>query len=250
MKCRFIDTKKVDAFTNMAVDEALLSSKVPVLRLYQWNPSVSLGYNQDVKKEIDLDYCKKNNVDVVRRITGGKAVFHDKELTYSFIVPENTGILSKDLIESYKQISEALVLALGKIGINAEIKKANKKINNAVCFNSSNWYELEVNGKKIVGSAQRRINGKVLQHGSILLAFDHEKNSKIFKTGNGIETLKSNITAIKEELGKNIETENLKKEIKIAFGKKFGFEIVDSELSEEETNLTEQLVKEKYSKNE
>ena len=92
MKCRFIDTSRNDAYSNMAIDEAiLLCSEEPVLRVYQWNPlSISVGYNQNVAQEINVPECKKNNIDIVRRITGGKAVFHDDELTYSLIVPKNT----------------------------------------------------------------------------------------------------------------------------------------------------------------
>jgi len=165
MKCRFIDTGTNDAFANMAIDEALLNSKIPVLRVYQWKPNaISIGYNQDINKEINLDNCNKLNINIVRRITGGKAVFHDRELTYSFIIPENNNILPIEINESYRIIAKALVIALKKIGIKAEIKKIPERITTPICFNSSNWYELLVKKKKISGSAQRRMDGKVLQH--------------------------------------------------------------------------------------
>lgn len=251
MQLRFIDTGFNDAFTNMAIDEAILHhSKIPALRLYQWRPkAVSIGYNQNIQKEINLDYCRENNIDVVRRITGGKAVFHDNELTYSFISPENLELLPKDVVESYRIIANALVISLKKIGINANIKKINERIKTPICLNSSNWYELAANNKKISGSAQRRFNGKVLQHGSILLEFDYEKNELIFNSDNAmdnINNLKKRITSIKNELKKEIDVERLKAAVKHGFEKNFGFEIINDNLSNGEILLAKKLLEEKY----
>ena len=251
MRCRFIDTKEADAFANMAIDEALaLLCREPILRVYQWKPkAVSIGYNQDITKEINLDYCKKNNIGIVRRITGGKAIFHDNELTYSFIIPENTGLLPKDVVESYKIIAEALVSSLVKIGINSDIRKINEKIATPICFNSSNWYELTVNSKKISGSAQRRLNGNILQHGSILMDFDYRKNLLLFDSGNEIDSLnnlKKRITSIKNELKKEIGIKKLKAAVKYGFEKKFGFEFINGTLSDEEMLLAKKLLEEKY----
>ncbi len=250
MKCRFIDTKEADAFANMAIDEALARlCKGPVLRVYQWKPkAVSIGYNQDIK-EINIDYCRKNKIDIVKRITGGKAVFHDNELTYSFIVPENTGLLPNDVVESYKIIAEALVISLVEIGIKSDIKEINKKIATPICFNSSNWYELTVNSKKISGSAQRRLDGKILQHGSILMDFDYKRNLLLFNSSNEIDSinsLKKRITSVKGELKKEIDIKKLKAAIKYGFEKKFGLEFINSALSDEEMLLAKKLSEEKY----
>jgi len=258
MQCRFIDTGFRNAYENMAIDEAILHyCKIPTLRVYGWKPAaISIGYNQDIENEINADYCKKNNIEIVRRITGGKAVFHDKEITYSFILPENSNLISFEVNESYRIIANALVIALKKIGINADIKKAPDKIKTPVCFNSSNWYELLVNGKKISGSAQRRFNSKVLQHGPILIDFDHNKNNSIFNSNNdsdNILNLKNRITSIKNELRtgndneKVITYEELAEAIKYGFKKNFGFEMIDNSLSYEELTLAEKLRKEKYS---
>ena len=186
MQCRFIDTGFNNAFTNMAIDEAILRyCQIPTLRVYGWNPAaISIGYNQDIENEINVGYCKKNNIEIVRRITGGKAVFHDKEITYSFILPENNNLIPFEVNESYKIIANALIIALKKMGINAEMKKTPEKIATPICFNSSNWYEILVNGRKISGSAQRRFDGKVLQHGPILIDFDYNKNNSIFNSNN------------------------------------------------------------------
>ncbi len=255
MQCRFIDTGFNDAFTNMAIDEAILSyCKIPTLRVYRWKPeAISLGYNQDIK-EINTDYCEKNDIDVVRRITGGKAVFHDKEMTYSFILPEDANLLPKEINESYKKIANALVLALKKFNVNSEVKKTPEKIKTSICFNSSNWYELLVNNKKISGSAQRRISGKILQHGSILIDFDYEKNASLFNHNNNFDNvndlnnLKNRITSIKKE-SKNIKIsyEKLAESIKAGFKENFKFKIAESTLSNEEIMLANKLMKEKYS---
>ena len=248
MQCRFIDTGANDAYANMAIDEAILSyCKVPVLRVYSWKPeAISVGYNQDVNKEINLENCKNNGINIVRRITGGKAVFHDKEITYSFILPESLNLLPKDINESYKVIANALVIALKKFGVKAEIKKIPEKIATPICFNSSNWYELLVNNKKISGSAQRRMDGKILQHGSILIDFDCNKNNLLFNSNNlidNIENLRKRITSIKKE----INYSEMANSIKQGFQKNFGFEMIDDSLTIEERNLTEKLRKEKYS---
>lgn len=249
MECRFIDTGFRNAYKNMAIDEALASKcTTPILRFYQWKPSaVSIGYNQNLEREINVDYCKKNGIDIVRRITGGKAVFHDKEITYSFIVPEKLGLLPMDVVESYRMIAEALVMALKKIKIDADIKKVNERIATPICFNSSNWYELMVNDKKISGSAQRRIDGVVLQHGPILIDFDYEENSRIFKSKgeiDSIKNLKQRITSIKNELGKSIEIGKLKSSIREGFAERFGLELKDSKLSDEEEALAKSLLRE------
>lgn len=255
MNCRFINTKYNDAFTNMAIDEALVqSSQKPILRVYQWKPaSISIGYNQNIQKEINIEYCRKNKIDIVRRITGGKAVFHNQELTYSFIVPEKLNLLPKDIVESYKIIAQALIIGLNKIGINAKVQKINEKIATPICFNSSNWYELLMNNKKISGSAQRRIDGKILQHGPILLDFDYEKNSLLFKTNNKLDTLenlKNKITSLKNELNKEIEINELIEAVKYGFKEKFDFNFIEDNLTNEELKLMERLRKEKYSTDE
>jgi lipoate-protein ligase A len=250
MKCRFIDTGANNAYMNMAIDEAILHyCRIPVLRIYGWNPNaVSVGYNQDLN-EINLDRCKEFGIDVVRRITGGKAVFHDKELTYSFILPENLNLLPKEINESYRTIANALLIAFKKFGINAEIKKIPERIATSICFNSSNWYELLVDGKKISGSAQRRMSGKILQHGSILIDFDYDKNSSLFSSNNfidNIQNLRKRITSLKNELNRTMKYNELGSALKNGFIENFGFDMADDSLREEEIILAEKLMKEKY----
>ena len=261
MQCRFIDTGFRNAFENMAIDESILTyCKIPTLRVYGWKPAaISIGYNQNAEKDINLDYCKKNNIEIVRRITGGKAVFHDKEITYSFILPENNNLIPFEINESYKIIANALMIALKKIGLDAEMKKAPEKVKTPICFNSSNWYELLVNNKKISGSAQRRFNGKVLQHGPILINFDYKKNSLMFNSNNNLdleESLRQRITSISGELKSNSNDgishtipnyETLKDAVKSGFEENFNFQIFADSLAGKEKLLSEKLKKEKYS---
>ncbi len=223
----------------MAIDEVLLSSKVPVLRFYQWKPnSVSIGRFQDIK-DIDMDFCKKNKIDIVRRITGGKTVLHEQELTYSFIVDKNK--LPSSIIESYNIISNALMRGLQILGLNPKMNKA-KIVNkdNPVCFQETSFNEVVINQKKIVGSAQVRVKGKLLQHGSILTGIDNRKYSNCFVHKPGIDELNKRISYI------NYPVNALKEGIKSGFSKYFNTKLNDRDLSSTELLNAGKLVSEKY----
>lgn len=255
MKCRFIDTGFNAAYTNMAIDEAILHfCKIPTLRVYAWKPSaISIGYSQNAAEEVNIERCRENNINIVRRITGGKAVLHEKEVTYSFMAPENAGLLPRSITESYRTIATALIIALREIGIGAKIKKQPCKAATPLCFNSMNWYELIVNNKKISGSAQRRVNGRVLQHGSLLIDFNYEKNLELFNLCDGfddIKNLKMRITSIKNELGMKISYKRLAEAIRHGFRKNFSFDAFNGKLDDAEMKLAKLLEKEKYSREE
>lgn len=256
MRCRFVNTGCNDAYTNMAIDEAILACcQEPTLRVYQWSsPSISLGYSQNVKEGINAERCRQNGIAVVRRITGGKAVLHDREVTYSFIAPESAIKLPRDVTTAYKIIANALVIALEKVGISAEIKNYPDRIATPACFNSSNWYELTVNNKKISGSAQRRLNGKILQHGDVLLDFDYSNNALLLNPGkapNSAEKLKKElekrVTSIKHELNFNISPPKVAAAIKEGFKKNFKLSFYEGKITAEEAELSETLKNEKYS---
>ncbi|HJO01607.1 MAG TPA: hypothetical protein QF458_01670, partial [Candidatus Woesearchaeota archaeon] len=139
------------------------------------------------------------------------------------------------------------------VGINSEIKKVPEKIATPICFNSSNWYELIVNNKKISGSAQRRFNGKVLQHGSLLIDFDYNKNNSIFNSNNSINNinnLKNRITSLKREINNIINYNNLAEAIKLGFKDNFDFNLIDDSLTNGEIVLAKKLREEKYSTDE
>ncbi|MBS3131754.1 lipoate--protein ligase family protein [Candidatus Woesearchaeota archaeon] len=167
---RLIEKGKYDAFTNMAIDEALAASakesEVPVIRLgYSWKgPSVSLGINQSVN-DANLKYCARNGIDVVRRPTGGQALLHlPEDFTYC-VIAEEEGIFS-DFQKSYREICSWIIGGLKILGIKAE-------------FDGKNSILAE--GRKIAGNAQDRRKGVVMQHGSIFHSLDFESMEKIFK---------------------------------------------------------------------
>jgi lipoate-protein ligase A len=185
MKWRILNTGKMSPAMNMAVDEAIFigvkeKRSLPAIRFYGWNPpSISFGYNQKFSKEIDLKALKKFGFGYVRRPTGGRAVLHDEEVTYSVITPISEE-LSGSILESYSEISRALARGLKNLGIEVEFEKSELSSNHQrqaanPCFSSSSRFELNYQKKKIVGSAQVRKDNTLLQHGSILLQKNQSK---------------------------------------------------------------------------
>lgn len=190
----FINSGPCSPSFNMALDEALLEwhsegSIPPVIRFYEWNPAtLSIGYFQQADRDINLQAVKEQNLGFVRRPTGGRAVLHEHELTYSIIVSEEYPDMPKTVTEAYRVLSEGLLQGFRNLGMNAYFsvpdtaeKQADlKKPKSAVCFDAPSWYELVVEGKKVAGSAQTRQKGVILQHGAILLDLDIEKLLSVF----------------------------------------------------------------------
>ncbi|PTI93230.1 octanoyltransferase [Staphylococcus simulans] len=182
----FINSGSHNPFYNMAMDEALLNFVSrgeidPVIRFYTWDPAtLSIGYFQRLKKEIDIEKVKEKGYGLVRRQTGGRGVLHDKELTYSVIVPESHPNMPKTVTEAYRVISQGLLEGFKVLGFDAyfavpkskEEREKLKQPRSSVCFDAPSWYELVVEGRKIAGSAQTRQKGVILQHGSILKDID------------------------------------------------------------------------------
>jgi lipoate-protein ligase A len=158
----------------MAVDEVLMEQAAKgqcILRFYRWQPAaLSLGYFQRIDSEVDREECSKRGFDIVRRLTGGRGVLHHHELTYSVACPE--AVLPISVVESYRVLSEGLVAGLRSLGIPAEMAsrpQPGMEGPTAACFDTPSWYEITLAGKKLVGSAQTRCQGAILQHGSLLL---------------------------------------------------------------------------------
>lgn len=181
---RVLSTPGCSAAYNMAVDEALLDAsrrdaEMMVLRIYSWRPpAVSIGYGQEAEKEIDPSLCERYGIDLVRRITGGRAVLHDQELTYCLVAPESHPALAGRSGVMLRAVSEALVGTLTHFGIPAELAmegRCGSGGSDDVCFTATGRYEITVAGRKLAGSAQRRSRGVVLQHGSLLLGPGHRR---------------------------------------------------------------------------
>ncbi len=190
----FINTGSKDPYYNMAMDEALLNFVSrgeidPVIRFYTWNPAtLSIGYFQRLKKEIDIEKVKEKGYGLVRRQTGGRGVLHDKELTYSVIVPESHPKMPTTVTEAYRVISQGLLEGFKNLGFETyfavprskEEREKLKQPRSSVCFDAPSWYELVVGGRKIAGSAQTRQKGVILQHGSILQDIDVDELFDLF----------------------------------------------------------------------
>ncbi len=160
----------------MAVDEALLRTADSgcILRFYGWaRPAVSLGYAQPLGQGVDTLQARRHHVDVVRRPTGGRAVLHVDEITYAIAAPVDHGVLSGDISSSYRRIADGIRSGLARLGVEATLERAGAATvpkAKGPCFSARARHELLVRGRKLVGSAQRRAGGRLLQHGSLLLA--------------------------------------------------------------------------------
>lgn len=184
---RYIEFEVNNGEKNMQIDADLLDFAIknqltePIFRLYAWSPAcVSLGRNQS-DDFLDMKFLKSKNIDVVRRLTGGRALLHDKELTYSYICPVSILKNGESVVNSYKEISQILIDGFEKLGIKLEFpqgKKAHTKFD--YCMSISTGADLSFEGKKIIGSAQFRKEGYILQHGSILFDYDKELMEELF----------------------------------------------------------------------
>lgn len=227
-----------DAFTNMAVDEAVFTcfeeGKSPVtLRFFRWDPSaISIGRFQGLEFEVDTEATSKHGVDVIRRITGGGSVFHDStgELTYSFVAGED--LLPGDVEGTFRKICEALVEGFGNLGVDAEYREVN---------------DVVAGGKKISGSAQTRRGENVLQHGTILIDPDIKRMFQLLKvpkekiTDKFISSAYQRVTSLKRELDYVPDYESIMKEMIEGFEKKFDVDFEKGDLNSCERNKLDDL---------
>lgn len=184
---KFIDYKVYNGFDNMRIDSEILTKaietfeKEPIIRFYGWEPAcVSFGRNQE-EAHINKEVCKSNNIDTVRRVTGGRGLLHDDELTYSFVCPIDYLENGKSIIKSYKEISSAIIEGFKILGIELELG-GKKQVNTSFdyCMSISTGADLCYGEKKLIGSAQYRSQGYLLQHGSVLFSYDEELINNIF----------------------------------------------------------------------
>ena len=168
----------------MALDVALAKTSAtdikPILRFFSWKPAaISLGFHQSIN-DINIELCVEKGVDVVVRPTGGRAILHASELTYSVILPHSSQYFHRDILPVYDIISKSLVIGLQNLGLPVVFERAEKTPKDfskgelsSICYATSVQHEIGIDGKKLVGSAQRRFENAVLQHGSILIGLDH-----------------------------------------------------------------------------
>jgi len=257
-----IPFKRCGPFENMAIDEALFrihqkEGDSPVLRFYGWErPAVSLGYFQDAEEEIDCAYCRGKGIDIVRRPTGGKAVLHGGDLTYSVIGRENAPLFSSDVVETYRIISGCIIRGLARSGIEVQIVEDGRGGSGSTggfCFATSYKNELLVEGKKICGSAQVRARGVFLQHGSVLIDLDPlAVCAAIGKAGDAarVREIEAAVTSVREVVEGDINIGTLSRDIAAGFEEVLDIRLVEEGLSPEEEALKDRLLEDKYMRDE
>ena len=237
---------------NMARDVALLESVsenrgAPTLRLYGWSPPcLSLGRHQGVNAA-DLDFCAEHGIDVLRRPTGGRALLHHLELTYSLVAPLGRGPIPRHMQEVYRRICEPLVTACRTLGVRAELTTGEVNLqlpgpaSTVPCFQAPAGGEVVVAGRKLIGSAMRSHLGAILQHGAILLDWDSEMQAGSMGLDND-RLLRPTITTFAEQLGSAPELDQLGNALIKAFSDHLGVHFEAGEPSVAESAREEELI--------
>lgn len=245
----------------MAIDEAILESvsaksQPPTLRLYDWAPyTLSLGHAQPVT-DVNFPALKEKNWTLVRRPTGGRAILHADELTYSVCASTDEPTMSGGVLESYQKISNALLCALEITGICADSKKKKDSdsglFHDPVCFQFPSDYEITFKEKKLIGSAQARKKNGVLQHGSIPLFGDISRIIEVLSFSDELrkqdakERLLQRATTLKESLGNDISWFEFAASVVEGFRQKLGINFDSGSLTKMELARTEQIFNEKF----
>jgi len=264
---RFLNTGPRDGYQNMAIDEVLATKSVPhdnrsIFRIYQWQPyAISLGYNQE-PEDLNLARCKDHKIDIVRRPTGGRAVLHAEEVTYSIIIPRESEFYSSDVLTTYNLINKGILKGLHLIGVKAELveralddteKKSSSNKDKVPCFSKSAKFEIAFQGKKLVGSAQRRYEKSILQHGSILVGTFHLRLADYVAALKGPQVekfrqaLAEKTISISQILSKKINYDKIIWAIKTGFQQCFDIYFFEGQLTPQENAEVQKLVK-KYQK--
>ena len=257
---RLLLTAPAHGAWNMAVDEAMLEhigrrESLPTLRLYAWEPAcLSLGYAQPYA-DVDEARIKERGWEVVRRPTGGRAILHTDELTYSITAPLDEPSVAGSILESYNRLALALVSAVRSIGLSVEMKEGpggHHGTTNPVCFEVPSAYEITVAGKKLIGSAQARRKEGVLQHGSLPLTGDLARITEalVFASESdrqeAAHRLLGRAATVESVLGRTVSWSEAAQAFIKAFEEKLDLSLKERVLSESEQKRVESLVCEKY----
>ncbi|MFH1824281.1 MAG: lipoate--protein ligase family protein [Candidatus Firestonebacteria bacterium] len=254
-KWRLFLTKNLAGFTNMAIDEVLLlesgkrkSNYEGNLRFYTWkNPTISLGYFQKAEDVIDVKRCKNLGISLVRRITGGGAIYHNAEITYSITTFLPNPVVSSNIELSYKVLESFLIKGISELGVNVNFRNEVEKDNSSFyCFANPSKYDIVFNDKKLIGSAQRRSKKCFLQHGSILLNLnDTDKMFSVFKDNKdkAISEFKESTTTLEDLLKKKININEVIDVFIKKFEEEFNVDLVLNEFTNSEKKLIKELEK-------
>lgn len=250
---------------NMAVDEAILESvssgaELPTLRLYAWQPAcLSLGFSQSFQ-DVDQEHLLEFGWGLVRRMTGGRAILHTDELTYSVIAPSHESLVVGTLLESYHRIARGLVRALRNLDLSVEINEHDPGLNSnaagPVCFEVPSAFEITIHGKKLIGSAQARRKQGVLQHGSLPLHGDLGRITQVLNFKDNLERqdaqkrLLERATTVENVLGRKVSWEEAAQAFISAFKDELNLEFEQGDLTKSEQDRAIELVGIKYSQQE
>lgn len=260
---RLLITPPLDGATNMAIDEAILYALaeghgMPTIRFFQWEPPcLSLGYNQHWD-EINEAACRERGYTWTRRATGGKAILHTDEATYSLIIPQDDPRIQGGIVASYRVLSFGLLRGLGKLGLQtAQASKeevlAQRRAakGGPVCFDTPSRYEITWQGKKLIGSAQLRRKKIVLQHGTLPLHGDLNRiidvlNFSDTERDQQQELLPRRATTLEQALGKILSFDEVINALTQGFAEQLNLTLKEMPLSEQEQALVEKLRAEQY----
>jgi lipoyl(octanoyl) transferase len=257
---RLIIDRPASGSWNMAVDDALLEAAqgegyIPTLRLYSWNPPcLSLGHAQHIR-EVDQEALIKMGWDLVRRPTGGRAILHIDELTYSITGNAEQPILKGGILESYQKISQAFIQMLRKYSLDPRSREEAQQTKNQVepvCFEIPSNYEITVAGKKIIGSAQARRKNAILQHGAIPLTGDISRIIKVLtytdedSRTEAAQRVLLRATTIADQTGKSVSWHQSAMDLVRAFKETHNLDFKDGELTAEERISAKKIEQEKY----
>jgi lipoate-protein ligase A len=260
---RLIETAPAPGAWNMALDEAILEAighglVPPTLRLFAWKPPcLSLGYAQPVS-DVDRQALATRGWELVRRATGGRAILHTDELTYSVIGPADDPLLAGGVLESYRRIAEALLAALQRLQILAESIPNHKspsgteKNKEPVCFEVPSNYEITFYGKKLIGSAQARKQAGVLQHGTLPLCGDLTRITQVLRFPDeasrafAARRLLERAITVESALGRVVTREQAAMAFREAFQERHDIQFETATPTETELARAEELVNEKY----
>lgn len=255
MAWRLLNFQNYNIFENMAIDEAVFyetitRKKQPTIRFYGSHPAaVTMGYFQNAEREINLETCRAENIDITRRITGGRAVFHFNALTYAVMATRQEGIFPADIAGTYRRISQCIARGLNDLGINvrlAEEGRAPERAVNACCFSTPLQNELLVNGRKICGSAQVRKRDGFLQHGLLLMDFDPGKTAQVLlpeSTPEQFMTLNRSVTAVNKELSCPVDEREVCDRVKKGFIEGLHIDLEEGTLTPSEEKLKNKLMR-------
>lgn len=255
---------------NMALDEAMLVCQAagdmpPTLRLYGWEPAcMSIGYFQRAGLEVDVAACSDAGVDVVRRPTGGRAVLHEHELTYSIVIRQE--LLPGGVLETYQVLSRGILAGLSYLGISGEEARPRQRAGlaagtgsgrdedgtHAACFDAPSWYETVVAGRKIIGSAQMRRDGVILQHGSLLLRFDPHRLTQLLRVRDDSRrealaaVLSAKVTSVADATGRKVGFAEAARAMICGMAGGLGLTLVAAGYAPEEIQTAKRLYVDKY----